>query len=136
MVPTHVMPINFSQYHSFWKKARENTTCYPHSLSFSTMKAGALDDYISEAECKITNIPLATGFAPSQWKKCLDVMITKKSGVTALSGVRTIVHFQVDCNYTFQHIGHEMMKRAERRGALAPEQYGRQKRQSYHSCCQ
>jgi hypothetical protein len=55
---------------------------------------------------------------------CLDVMILKKSGVTDLSGLRTIILFPVDCNYAFKHVGREMMKVAEATKALAPEQYG------------
>jgi len=55
-------------------------------------------------------------------------MIIKKSGVTDLSGLRTIVLFPVDCNYAFKHVGREMMKVAESTKSLAPEQYGSRKR--------
>ena len=61
----------------------------------------------------MTQIRLAKGFAPQQWKQCLDVMIMKKSGVTDLSGLRTIVLFPVDCNFAFKYVGREMMKVAE-----------------------
>jgi hypothetical protein len=125
-------PINISfsieQYRQFWNKANENVSCYPSALSFSTMKAGSFDPDISHLDCTLTKIPLERGFAPSQWKHCLDVMILKKSGVTDLSALRTIVLFPVDCNYAFKHIGRSMMKTAEQANALAPEQYGSQKR--------
>jgi hypothetical protein len=98
-LPTQAMPIHISQYRSFRKKAKENTACYPHCMLFLTMKAGALDDYISEIECRLTKISLAAGFAPGCWKKCKDVMITKKSGDTALSELRTIVLFPVDLSF-------------------------------------
>jgi hypothetical protein len=52
---------------------------------------------------------------------------TKKSGVTLLSGQRTIVLFTVNCNYAFKHIGREMMKIGEKTKSLAPEQYGSRK---------
>jgi len=52
----------------------------------------------------------------------------KKSGVTDLSGLRTIVLFPVDCNYAFKHIGRTMMSIAEKTQLLAPEQYGSRKR--------
>jgi len=55
-------------------------------------------------------------------------MILKKSGVTDLSGLHTIVLFPVDCNYAFKHVGRTMMKTAEQANALAPEQYGSRKR--------
>lgn len=52
----------------------------------------------------------------------------KKSGVTDLSGHRTIVLFPVDCNFAFKHVGREMIKVVEITGSLAPEQYGSRKR--------
>jgi hypothetical protein len=58
----------------------------------------------------------------------LDVMILKKSGVTDLSGLCTIVLFPVDCNFAFKHVGQMMMRNAEKAGALTPEQYRSRKR--------
>jgi hypothetical protein len=55
-------------------------------------------------------------------------MIQKKSGVTDLSGLRTIVLFPVDCNFAFKHVGRTMMQVAESTQALAPEQYGSRRR--------
>jgi len=92
------------------------------------MKAGTFDPQIATIDCMMTRIPLVVGFAPSRWKHCLDVMILKKSGITDLSGLRTIVLFPVDCNYAFKHVGREMMKVAESTKSLAPEQYGSRKR--------
>jgi hypothetical protein len=122
------MSLSLEQYRYFWNKANENVSCYPSALSFSTMKAGSFDPDISFVDCTLTKIPLERGFAPSRWKHCLDVMILKKSGVTDLSGLWTIILFPVDCNYAFKHVGRTMMKTAEQANALAPEQYGIRKR--------
>jgi len=119
--------IGLHDYQAFWMKANEKTSCYPSSLSFSSMKAGAFNDYISEVECRLTRIPLISDYAPQRWKKCLDVMILKKAGITHLSSLRTIVLFPVDCNYAFKYVGRAMMRNAEKGGALAPEQYGSRK---------
>ncbi len=116
------MDLDVDQYRSFWNKANKNVSCYPSELSFSTMKAGSFDDTIASMECSMTRIPLVKGFAPRCWRHCLDVMILKRSGVTDLSSLRTIVLFPVDCNYAFEHIGREMMKVAESTKALALEQ--------------
>jgi len=97
------MEMNLESYISFWKKARENTSCYPSELSFSTMKAGASEPDIALLDCTLTKLPLQLGFAPKRWKHCLDVMLLKKSGVTELSRLRTIVLFPVDCNFAFKH---------------------------------
>jgi hypothetical protein len=92
------------------------------------MTAGALSDLISAIECNLTSIPLRTGYPLKRWKKCMDVMILKKSGITSLHSLRTVCLFATDCNYAFKHIGREMMRHAERNAALAPEQYGSRKR--------
>jgi hypothetical protein len=88
------------------------------------MKAGASNEIISQVECTLTNIPVQSGYSPSRWKRSIDVMILKEMGVAHLSSLCTIVLFEVDCNFAFKHIGWEMMKLAECKKALAPEQYG------------
>jgi hypothetical protein len=75
----------------------------------------------------MTRLPLTTGFSPPRWRKCMDVMILKKAGITTLSSLRTIVLFSADCNYAFKHIGRSMMKQAEKQRSLAPEQFGSRK---------
>jgi hypothetical protein len=122
------MELSVTDYIAFWKKAKEDTSCYPSDLSFSTMKAGASDPDIAALDCTLTRLPLRFGFAPKRWKFCLDVMLLKKSGMTDLSTLRTIVLFPVDCNYAFKHIGRKMMQTAEETKSLAPEQYGSRKK--------
>jgi len=121
--------IPIATYRAFWSKANERVSCYPSSLSFATMKAGSFHEYISEVDCRMTRIPLMSGYAPKRWRKCLDVMIIKKAGITHLSSLHTIVLFPVDCNFAFKYVGHAMMLNAEKGQALAPEQYGSRK---YH----
>jgi len=55
------------------------------------------------------------------------MMLMKKSGVTDLSGLQTIILFPVDCNFAFKHVGMTMMQVAENTNTLAPEQYGSRK---------
>jgi hypothetical protein len=111
-------------YRDFRKNAKENTSAYPDTMSFATMKVGATDEVISELECSLINIALRSGYSPERWRHLLDVMILKKSGITHLPSLRTICLFPVDCNYAFKHVGREMMKIAEQTKSLAPEQYG------------
>jgi len=58
------MALSVESYVKYWKKARENTSCYPSALSFSTMKAGAYDPQIAALDCQMTRIHLIAGFAP------------------------------------------------------------------------
>lgn len=122
------MDISLQNYRSFWRKAKESISSYPGVISFSTMKAGATSELISSIECNLTRIPLLSGYSPRRWRKCMDVMILKKSGVTTLNSLRTICLFATDFNFAFKHIGREMMRHAERTDSLAPEQYGSRKR--------
>jgi len=61
------LEMSVDSYVRYWKKARENTSCYPSALSFATMKAGAFDPQIATIDCMMTRIPLVVGFAPSCW---------------------------------------------------------------------
>jgi hypothetical protein len=54
----------------------------------------------------------------------MDVMPLKRSGVSHLGSLHTVVLFSADGNYAFKHIGHQMMKKAEAAKALAKEQHG------------
>jgi hypothetical protein len=52
------MEMTLESYISFWKKAKEETACYPSALSFATMKAGASDYDIASVDCALTRTPL------------------------------------------------------------------------------
>jgi hypothetical protein len=121
------MDLTYEEYMRFWKTAKENTSSYPDALSFSTMKAGTFSPVISQIEWQLTKIPLQSGYSPSRWRRFMDVMILKKSGITLLDSLRTVVLFSIDCNYAFKHVGRRMMSTAEQAKALAQEQYGSQK---------
>jgi hypothetical protein len=58
------MLLTLDKYVSFWKKAKENTSCYPDALSFATLKVGSKSSIISEMECTLTRIPLDDVFTP------------------------------------------------------------------------
>jgi hypothetical protein len=107
---TQSMDTSLDSYRSFWRKAKEATSSYPGAISFSTMKAGASSDLISAIECNMTRIPLRTGYSLRRWKKCMDVMILKKSRITSLNSHHTVCLFATDCNYAFKHIGRELMR--------------------------
>jgi hypothetical protein len=118
------MDLTYEEYMRFWKTAKENTSSYPDALSFSTMKAGTFRPVISQIEWQLTKIPLQSGYSPSRWRRFMDVLILKKSGIMLLDSLCTVVLFPVDCNYAFKHVGRKMMSTAEQTKALAQEQYG------------
>jgi len=121
------LDLSLEQYNFFWNHAKVMTSAYPDALSFATMKAGAQDGYMAEVEWLLARIPLLSGYSLKRWQNFLDVMVMKKSGLTLLSSLSTIVLFPEDCNYIFKHIGRGMMTEAKKRNILAPEQYGSRK---------
>jgi hypothetical protein len=123
----HPTTLPIEEYQKYWLKARERTSSYPGDINFSTLKAGARNETIAQFECIMTRIPLFSGYSPTRWRQCVDVMILKKAGLIQVDSLRTIVLFQADCNYAFKYVGREMMSNAEKHESLAPEQYGSRK---------
>jgi hypothetical protein len=46
--------ILLESYRTFWKKAKEKTSCFPGDLSFPTLKAGEQNDINTDFECIMT----------------------------------------------------------------------------------
>jgi hypothetical protein len=74
---TNNMEITLSSFLSYWRKAKENTSCFPRELSFATMKASTYNIMLSIIDCTMMRIPLQSGYSPTRWKRCVDVMIQK-----------------------------------------------------------
>jgi hypothetical protein len=119
--------ISVESFTRYWRRAKENTSCYPRELSFATMKASSFNTYLALMDCIMTRIPLKTGYSSTRWQRCVDVMIPKKSNRTDIDNLHTICLFEVDANYAFKHIGRQMMFNAECHKSLAKEQYGSRK---------
>jgi hypothetical protein len=51
------MELSLDSYISFWRKAQEDTACFPSALSFSAMKAGAYNQAIAALDCSMTRLP-------------------------------------------------------------------------------
>jgi hypothetical protein len=62
------MDMTFESYISYWKKAKENTACYPSKFSFATMKAACYNEDLLIMDCIMTRIPLKSGYSPLRWK--------------------------------------------------------------------
>jgi hypothetical protein len=91
---------------------------------FGTWKAGSFSETITELDALLTDIPLQTGYSPIRWRVAIDTLLLKKSGVTLVEKLRTILLFQGDFSYLNKYIGRPMMKDGESYERLAWEQYG------------
>jgi hypothetical protein len=109
---------------SFWKVATDRTSCGCDILHVGTWKAGSFSETITELDALITYIPLQTGYSTLRWCVAIDALLLKKSGVTLVEKLRTIILFQGYFNYLNKYIGRHMMKDVEAYEQLAWEQYG------------
>jgi hypothetical protein len=112
------------EWKSFWKGATERTSCGYDILHFGTWKAGSFSGTITELDALLTYIPLQTGYSPLRWRVAINDLLLKKSGVTLVEKLRTIVLLQGDFNYLNKYIGRHMMKDGEAYEQPAWEQYG------------
>jgi hypothetical protein len=114
--------ITAEEWKSFWKGATDRTSCGCGILHFGTWKAGSLSGTMMELDALLTDIPLQTGYSPLRWRVAIDALLLKKSGVTLVDKLRTIVLLQGDFNYLNKYIGRHMMKDGEAYKQLAWEQ--------------
>jgi hypothetical protein len=77
-----------------------------------------------ELDALLIDTPLQTGYYPLRWRVAIDALLLKKSGVTLVERLRTLVLFQGDFNYLNKYVGRHMMKDGEAHEQLAWEQYG------------
>jgi hypothetical protein len=93
-------------------------------LHFGTWEAGSFSETITELDALLTDIPLQTGYSPLRWCVAIYALLLKKSGLTLVKKLRTIVLFQGDFNYLNKYIGRHMMKDGEAYEQIVWEQYG------------
>jgi hypothetical protein len=93
-------------------------------LNFGTWKAGSFNETITELDALLIDIRLQTGYSPLRWRVAIDALLLKKSGVTLIEKLRTIVLFQGDFNYLNKYIGRHMMQDSKEYEQLTWEQYG------------
>jgi hypothetical protein len=93
-------------------------------LHFGTWKAGSFSETITELDALLTDIPLQTGYYLLIWLVSIDALLLKKSGVTLVEKLRTIVLFQGNFNYLNKIIGRHMMKDSESYEQLVWDKYG------------
>jgi len=114
------------EYCDSWKKRKEDKASLP-GIHAAHMKC--LDSATAAAEVisHLALIPLLTGYAPKQWRKGLDSMIPKKEGEWRPAKLRLILLLNDRFNHNNKLIGKAIMQYGEKKGILAPEQYGSMK---------
>lgn len=116
-----------TEYIQGWKKKKENTSAGKSGWTFSHSKTCALDKRTADFEATMAHIPYVTGYAPTEWKTGVNIMIYKKANLDRVDKLRTIVLKEADANFNDGKLGRDMMHHAERHNMIAKEQYGSRK---------
>jgi len=85
-------------FQSYWGSAKEKTSSAFSGLHFGHYKAAAGNDMLSEIHAMMTEMAMKGGFAYSQWKEGLSVMIPKQPGAQTVDKLRAILLFEGDFN--------------------------------------
>ena len=109
---------------------KERISSSPSKLHMGHCKSGILDLSINWFNTSLANIPFLSGYSPKRWQHGINVMIKKVKGDYRVDKLRTILLYEADFNMNNKYLGKEMMKTAEQRKILAPEQYGSRKKKS------
>jgi len=82
----------------------------------------------AEVLSRLVLVPILTGYyAPTQWKRGIDSMIPKKAGEWRPGKLQLIILMDARFNHNKKLNGKKIMEYGERKGLLAPEQYGSRK---------
>jgi hypothetical protein len=111
------------EWKSFWKGAKERTSC-GCDIAFWNMESRILQwDYYGTG-CYTHRYLTANRIFSAQMACSHRCPALEKDGVTLVEKLRTIVLFKGDFNYLNKYIGHHMIKEGESYEQLAWEQYG------------
>lgn len=102
----------------------------PSGITIPHMKAHGSVPYLAEVDALMAHLPYLHGFSPERWQKGRDIMLEKKPGIRQINTLRAILLYEADFNQNNKRLGREMLHRAEKHNAVAPEQYGSRKNMS------
>jgi len=127
--------ISTEQWIQGWSKMRESTASAPggHFGHYKTAAAIARlppehDDHFPELAAiyaTLVSLPLKHGFAPSEWKTCVDAILEKLPGRPLIEKLRVIMLFDAQFNFALKLVfGRRMIFHAEDHGVLGHANHG------------
>ena len=122
--------LTVEEYTRSWAKPREHTACAPGALHFGTFKAMKGSAKAAKLHTIMARIPIATGYTPKRWNRCVDSMLPKKPNEWRPEKLRLTALLMPDFNHNNKILGRAAMRWAEGRHSLAMEQYGSRKKLS------
>ncbi|CAJ1953790.1 unnamed protein product [Cylindrotheca closterium] len=122
-VPVH-LEVTTSDHVYFWSRNPEDKGSEPHGLHNGNFKAAAQSPVIASCDALFRNIPLATGFVPSNWRHLMNFAIEKKAGDFRLSKMRTIQLMNSEAQANNKKSGRAAMRYAEEHSLIPDGQCG------------
>ncbi|CAJ1968496.1 unnamed protein product [Cylindrotheca closterium] len=126
-LPVH-LEVTTSDHVYFWSRNPEDKGSEPHGLHNGHFKAAAQSPVIASCDALFRNIPLATGFVPSNWRNLMNFAIEKKAGDFRLSKMRTIQLMNSEAQANNKKAGRAAMRYAEEHSLIPDGQCGSRKR--------
>ena len=109
---------------------KEFTSSGLSGIHFGHHKACATNPFLSTFESTLCSIPYQTGYAPTRYKKSVNMMLLKKHNEKRADKLRTILLLEADFNHLNKKMGKDLMYHAEKHKQIAPEQFGSRKQHS------
>ena len=124
--PVH-LEVSTDDHVYFWSRNPENKGSEPHGLHNGHFKAAVQSPVIAYCDALFRNIPLTTGFVPSNWKNLMNFAIEKKAGDFRLSKMRTIQLMNAEAQANNKKAGRAAMHYAESHSLIPAGQCGSRK---------
>ena len=113
----------YKTYLKSWLARRESTCTYGQHVGH--YKAVLEHSYLSWLFFQRSNIPVISSYAPIRHRKCVDLMILKKSQNYELSSQRTLGILDTEFNHNNGFIGRQATYNGLKLGTVADEQFAR-----------
>lgn len=117
--------ISLQDYKSFWFKKRESTAASPHGLHVGHYKVCAASKKLAPVQRMMMLAPFQVGFLPKRWRKTVQLMLEKDTGIPWLLRLRIIELFDGQLNVALQIlVGRQMVHKALREGNINQAEFG------------
>jgi hypothetical protein len=117
------------------KITHEDTSSSASGLHYNLWKAIATDDELSAIHAIMISLPFMYGFICNRWRKIIDCMLEKKSGIRQIHIMRIMCLFEADFNTIMLKwlFNKHIVPNAEKSG-LSPDQWGGRQSRSAPAC--
>jgi hypothetical protein len=96
--PSVDVNISVEAFQSCYKAEKENTSSSPSGRHVGHYKAAAMSDHLSAIHAMMMSVPFRAGFSPQRWRRVVDIMLEKQSGLSQIHRLRILALLESDFN--------------------------------------